>query len=89
MRLLDGEAKNLARKTTDFHSEQIMRAHIAMKIVKRETGVCYTERCKITRPAFRLATPQPITDLNYCAPAITTIIRRGRFMYSVPLPQPP
>jgi len=61
MRLLDGEAENLANKTTDFHSEQIMRARIAMKIVKRETDKCYTERCKITRPAFRLAAPQSTT----------------------------
>jgi len=61
MRLLDGEAENLTGKTINFHSEQIMRALIAMKIVKRETGVCYTERCKITRPAQRLAAPPPTT----------------------------
>ena len=55
--MLDGEAEYLARKTTNFHSEQIMRARIASTNVKRERGACYTERCKITRPALRLAAP--------------------------------
>ena len=57
MRLLDGEAEYLARKTTNFHSEQIMRARITSTYVKRECGACYTERCKLTRPALRMAAP--------------------------------